>query len=182
MWYLLGAVVLLVVLLFSMYNRFVTLRQRVRNAWSQIEVQLKRRYDLIPNLVNTVKGYAAHEQETFAKVTQARAAAMGAQDVNAQSQAENALTSTLRSLFAVAESYPELKADANFRQLQEELTNTEGKITFSRQFFNDTVMTYNTALEVFPAVLIAGAMGFTKESYFNLDEDPAAREPVRVEF
>lgn len=182
MWYFLGAVVILAVLLFSMYNRFVTLRQRVRNAWSQIEVQLKRRYDLIPNLVNTVKGYAAHEQETFEKVTKARNMAMGAQDVSAHADAENALTGTLRTLFAVAESYPELKADANFRQLQEELTATEGKITFSRQFFNDTVMTYNTALEVFPAVLIAGAMGFKKESYFNLDEDPAAREPVRVQF
>ena len=182
MWYVLGSVAVIAVLALSMYNRFVTLRQRVRNAWSQIEVQLKRRYDLIPNLVNTVKGYASHEQETFAKVTQARAAAMGAQDVNAQSQAENALTGTLRTLFAVAESYPELKADANFRQLQDELANTEGKITFARQFFNDTVMTYNTALEVFPAVLIAGAMGFHKESYFNLDEDTAAREPVRVEF
>lgn len=182
MWFALGAVALIVVFVFTLYNKLVTLRQRVKNAWSQIEVQLRRRYDLIPNLVNTVKAYAAHERETFEKVTQARNMAMGAKDINAHAEAENMLTGTLKTLFAVAENYPELKADANFRQLQEELTNTEGKISFSRQFYNDTVMTYNTGLEVFPAVLIAGPMGFVKEPYFNLAEEPAAREPVRVEF
>jgi LemA protein len=182
MWYFFGAVALVAVLVFSLYNKLVTLRQRVKNAWSQIEVQLRRRYDLIPNLVETVKAYAAHERETFEKVTQARTAAMGAQDVSEHAKAENALAGTLKTLFAVAESYPELKADTNFRQLQEELTATEGKISFSRQFFNDTVMSYNTALEVFPAVLIAGPMGFKKEDYFNLEEEPAAREPVRVQF
>ncbi len=181
-WAILGLIALVVVSLIGIYNRLVTLRQRIKNAWAQIEVQLKRRYDLIPNLVNTVKGYATHERKTFEKVTQARNMAIQAKDVTEQAGAENLLSGALKTLFAVAESYPELKADANFRQLQEELANTEGKIAFSRQFYNDTVMTYNTTIQRFPTVLVAGMFGFNKEDYFNLDEEAAAREAVKVEF
>jgi LemA protein len=181
-WVILGIIGLIVLSLIGIYNRLVTLRQRIKNSWAQIEVQLKRRYDLIPNLVNTVKGYATHEQETFEKVTQARNMAIQAKDVNTQAGAENMLSGALKTLFAVAESYPELKADANFRQLQDELANTEGKIAFARQFYNDTVMTYNTSIQRFPTVLVAGMFGFAKEEYFNLDEEAAAREAVKVEF
>lgn len=182
LWIVLGVIVVIAVFFIGTYNRLVTLRQRLNNAWSQIEVQLKRRYDLIPNLVNTVKGYATHERETFEKVTQARNMAIQAKDVNEQAGAENMLSGALKSLFAVAENYPQLKADANFRQLQEELTNTEGKIAFSRQFYNDTVMNFNTYIQRFPTVLIAGMFGFHKQDYFNLDEEAASREPVKVEF
>lgn len=181
-WIILAVVALVLVFFVSIYNRLVTLRQRLKNAWAQIEVQLKRRYDLIPNLVKTVKGYATHERETFEKVTQARNMAIQATDVNEQAGAENMLSGALKSLFAVAESYPELKADTNFRQLQEELTNTEGKIAFSRQFYNDSVMTYNTMIQKFPTVLVAGMLGFQKKDYFNLDEEAVARQPVKVEF
>ncbi len=181
LWVLLAIIAILVIFLIATYNRLVTLRQRIRNAWSQIDVQLKRRYDLIPNLVNTVKGYATHERETFENVTKARNMAVQAKGIDEQAGAENLLTGALKSLFAVAESYPELKADANFRQLQEELSNTEGKIAFSRQFYNDTVMSFNTMIQRFPTVLIAGMFGFHKEEYFNIDE-AAAREPVKVEF
>jgi LemA protein len=181
-WAIVGIIALIVVSLIGIYNRLVTLRQRIQNAWAQIEVQLKRRYDLIPNLVNTVKGYATHEQETFAKVTEARNMAIQAKDVGEQAGAENMLSGALKTLFAVAENYPELKADANFRQLQEELANTEGKIAFSRQFYNDTVMSYNTSIQKFPTVLIAGMFGFHKEEYFNLDEEAEARQAVTVEF
>ena len=179
---ILGIIGVLIVFLIGIYNRLVTLRQRVQNAWAQVEVQLKRRYDLIPNLVNTVKGYATHERETFEKVTEARNMAIKAKDVTDQAGAENLLSGALKTLFAVAESYPELKADANFRQLQEELANTEGKIAFSRQFYNDTVMAFNTTIQKFPTVLIAGMFGFHKKDYFNLDEEAVAREAVKVEF
>jgi LemA protein len=170
----------LVVLVIGIYNRLVTLRNRVDNAWSQIDVQLRRRYDLIPNLVETVKGYAAHERETLEKVTQARQLAMDAKTVAEQGQAENMLTSTLRSLFAVAEAYPDLKANQNFLMLQEELSGTESKIAYARQFYNDSVMTYNTTTQTFPSNLVAGVFGFTAREYFELDE--AAREPVSVKF
>ncbi len=182
-WLIGGAIILLIVVfLISIYNRLVTLRQRIQNAWAQIEVQLKRRYDLIPNLVSTVKGYAAHEQETFERVTAARNMAMGAKNVEEQAGAENMLTGALRQLFALAENYPELKANTNFMQLQEELTNTESKIAFSRQFFNDTVLKYNTAIQRFPAVLVAGMFGFHQQIYFNLDDEAEARRAVKVEF
>lgn len=177
-----GAVVVLAVILVSIYNRLVTLRQRIKNAWAQIEVQLKRRYDLIPNLVSTVKGYAAHEKETLEAVVQARNAAISAQGVQEQAGAENMLSGALRQLFALAESYPDLKANTNFMQLQEELTNTEGKIAFARQFYNDTVLKYNAAIQRFPAVLVAGMFGFHQEAYFNLDEEAEARQAVKVEF
>ncbi len=181
-WYIVGALLLIGIGLVLIYNRLVTLRQRIRNAWAQIEVQLKRRYDLIPNLVSTVKGYAAHEKETFELVTRARNEAMGAQNVQDQAGAENMLTGALRQLFALAENYPELKANTNFMQLQEELTNTESKIAFSRQFYNDTALSYNTAIQRFPTVMVAGMFGFHEEAYFNLEEEPEARQAVRVEF
>jgi LemA protein len=182
MWWAIGIIAILAVVLVSIYNRLVTLRQRIKNAWAQIEVQLKRRYDLIPNLVSTVKGYAAHEKETFERVVQARNAAISAQGVQEQAGAENMLSGALRQLFALAESYPELKANTNFMQLQEELTNTEGKIAFSRQFYNDTVLKYNTAIQRFPAVMVAGMFGFHQEVYFNLDDEAEARQAVKVEF
>lgn len=181
-WVILAIVALLVILLIYTYNRLVTLRQKFKNAWAQIEVQLKRRYDLIPNLVNTVKGYAAHERETFEQVTKARSMAIDAKNVEEQAGAENMLTGALRQLFALSESYPELKADANFRQLQDELTSTEGKIASSRQFYNDTVLRYNTAIQKFPTVLVAGMFGFHREAYFNLDDEAEARRAVKVEF
>lgn len=182
-WIILGIIVILVIYVMSVYNRLVQFRQRVKNAWAQIDVQLRRRYDLIPNLVNTVKGYMTHERETFEAVTEARTRAMaGGGSLADQAQAENALSGTLKTLFAVAENYPQLKADSNFRQLQEELSNTESKIAFSRQFYNDTVQRYNTYTEMFPSNLIANAMGFMPVDYFNLDAEPAARGPVNVDF
>jgi LemA protein len=176
--------VLVAVSLFFMfsYNTLVVLRQRVQNAWAQVDVQLRRRYDLIPNLVNTVKGYATHERETLEKVTEARSRAMAAGTVQEQAGAENMLSGTLKSLFALAESYPQLKADGNFKQLQEELSQTEGKIAFARQFYNDTVQKYNTKIQVFPTVLIAGMLGFKAAEYFNLDSEAEARRPVTVKF
>src|SRR5215468_4979385 len=153
------AIIVIAVLLFILsYNGLVRLRNRVDNAWSQIDVQLKRRHDLIPNLVETVKGYAAHERQTLEAVTDARASAINAQGPAQQAQAENVLTGALKSLFAVSEAYPDLKANQNFSQLQEELTGTEGRIAYARQFYNDSVQRYNTKIQSFPAVVIAGAM------------------------
>ncbi len=163
------------------YNGLVTRRVRCRNAWSQIDVQLKRRYDLIPNLVETVKGYAAHERETLERVIQARNQAIGAQGVAQQAEAENFLTGALRQLFALSESYPQLKANENFAQLQEELTSTENKIAFARQHYNDSVGLYNTAREKFPANLVAGAFSFKAEEFFELEE-AEEREVPKVEF
>lgn len=182
MYYLLALGVIIGLFFMTSYNSLVTLRQRVQNAWAQVDVQLRRRYDLIPNLVNTVKGYATHERETFEKVTEARSRAMGAGTVQEQAGAENMLTGTLKSLFALAENYPQLKADSNFKQLQEELSATESKIAFSRQFYNDTVLKYNTKRQVFPTVLIAGMLGFLAADYFNLDSEAEARRPVNVKF
>lgn len=178
-----GVFALLIVIaaaLIALYNRLVVLRNRVDNSWSQIDVQLRRRYDLIPNLVETVKAYAAHESGTFEKVTQARNMAMAADSVKAQGEAENMLSSTLKSLFAVAEAYPELKANENFKMLQEELSGTESKIAYARQFYNDSVMSFNTAVQSFPANLIAGMFGFTPREYFEIEA--AAAEPVKVQF
>src|ERR671915_1820254 len=155
-WIAVGVVVLLVIFLIFIYNRLVRLRNRIEAAWSQIDVQLKRRYDLIPNLVETVKGYAAHEREPLEGVTRARQQAVDARGIEDQAQAENFLTQTLRSLFAVAEAYPELQANENFLALQEELTGTEGRIAFSRQFYNERVLAYDNALETFPSNTIAG--------------------------
>ena len=147
-----------------------------------VDVQLKRRYDLVPNLVNTVKGYAQHEKDTFERVTQARNMAVNAGSVKDQMQAENMLNGALKTLFAVAEAYPELKANTNFLQLQGELSDTESKIAFSRQFYNDTVQKFNTKIELFPTNLVAGMFGFNMAEYFNLQGEPDARQAVKVEF
>jgi len=177
----LGLVLLVAVFaVIGIYNRLVTLRNRVDNAWSQIDVQLRRRYDLIPNLVETVKGYAAHEKETLEKVIQARNMAMSAEGVQAKGEAENMLTGTLKSIFALAENYPDLKANQNFLMLQEELSGTESKIAYSRQFYNDSVMTYNTSTQTFPSNVLAGMFGFKEREYFEIEE--AAKEPVKVQF
>jgi len=172
---------LLIIVIVLIYNQFVKLRQRVHNAWSQIEVQLKRRYDLIPNLVDTVKQYAIHEQQTIEKVTLARTKALTAGEINQQIGAENVLSNTLKSLFAVAENYPQLKADANFRKLQEELSNTESQISFARQFYNDTVQKYNTKIELFPNNIFAGVFNFQAAEYFNLNDNSEARQAVKVD-
>jgi LemA protein len=178
-----GVGLLLLIAIFAVigiYNRLVTLRNRVDNAWSQIDVQLRRRYDLIPNLVETVKGYAAHEKETLEKVIQARTAAMSAEGVKDKGEAENMLTGTLKSIFALAEAYPDLKANQNFLMLQEELSGTESKIAYSRQFYNDSVMTYNTSTQTFPSNVLAGMFGFKEREYFEIEE--VAKEPVKVQF
>ncbi len=176
-------VVLLVLLLVvSAYNGLVQKRNRVRNGWSQIDVQLKRRHDLVPNLVNTVKGYLQHESGVLERVTQARSAAIAAGgEVSARAGAENALTQSLRSLFAVAEAYPDLKANQNMLALQEELVSTENRVGFARQSYNDSVMEYNTARERIPTNLIAGSFGFQEAALFQLD-DPSERAVPQVQF
>lgn len=162
------------------YNRMRTQSNRIDNAWSQIDVQLRRRYDLIPNLVETVKGYATHEREVFERVTEARSLGIEAKSVPEQAQAENQITQALRQLFAVSENYPQLRANENFLQLQEELTATEGRIAFARQFYNDSVLKFNNTIQVFPNLLISGAFGFHSRDYFEIDE--GTRGPVRVQF
>jgi LemA protein len=173
--------VVLVLLFFWLgFNGLVKRRNQVDNAWSQIDVQLKRRHDLIPNLVETVKGYAAHERGTFEAVTNARANAINAQSPQDQAQAENVLSGALKSLFAVAEAYPDLKANQNFLNLQEELTSTEDKVAYSRQYYNDSVLSYNTQIQKFPTVLLAGMFHFEKREFF--DAAPEDTEPVQVQF
>ena len=164
----------------GMYNGLIIKRNRIDNAWSQVDVQLKKRYDLIPNLVNTVKGYASHEKELFVKVTEARSQAVSAQSVAEKAQAENQLTQTLKSLFAVAENYPDLKASQNFLMLQEELSGVENKIAYARQFYNDSVLSYDNARETFPTSIIAGIFNFQPKDYFKMEE--TEREPVKVQF
>jgi LemA protein len=163
------------------YNRFVVFRNRTKEAWSDIDVQLKRRYDLIPNLVSTVKGYAGHEREVFEKVTEARTRAMAAKGPKEASQAENALSGTLKTLFAVAENYPELKASSNFLELQKELSDTENKIQAARRFYNGNVRDMNTKIESFPANVVASTFGFKKAEFFELEEE-AAKQPPAVNF
>ena len=177
----LGVLVLLVVWFVGMYNGLVGLRNHVRNAWAQIDVQLKRRHDLIPNLVETVKGYAGHEKETLENVTRARSQAVSAEGVGAQSQAEQMLTGALGRLMLVVEQYPDLKANQNFLSLQEELTSTENKIGFARQNYNDTVMRFNTKIQSVPTNAVAGMFNFTEEEFFEL-QDEAAREAPTVSF
>ena len=176
----LGILVILAVWVIAIYNGLVSLRNRIENAWAQIDVQLKRRYDLIPNLVETVKGYAAHERETLERVIQARNMAINATGVQEQAQAENMISGALKSLFAVSEAYPDLKANENFLNLQEELTGTEGRIAYARQFYNDTVFRYNTRIQTFPSAVIAGMFNFTEREYFEADDE--SRGPVKVEF
>ena len=180
---ILGIVAVLVLWVVVAYNGFVTLVNRVKEAWSDIEVQMKRRYDLIPNLVDTVKGYAAHEKQAFENVSNARAAAMGAQGVAGHAEAENMLTGALKSIFAVAEAYPDLKANTNFLELQRELADTENKIQASRRFYNQNVMSLNTGLEQFPGNVIGGMFKFEKREFFELSEsEQAAKDPVKVSF
>ncbi len=163
--------------LIGVYNGLVRLRNQLKNAWAQIDVQLKRRYDLIPNLVETVKGYATHERETMEKVIQARNMAISAKGVAEQAQAENFLTGALKSLFAVSEAYPDLKANQNFLRLQEELTSTENKIAFARQFYNDTTMGFNTRIESFPVNLLAGIFNFKKAEFFETEAETERNAP-----
>ena len=179
---ILGIIAVIVLWLIGVFNHLVTLRNRVKEAWSDIEVQLKRRYDLIPNLVETVKGYAKHEAQAFENVTKARAAALSGGTIQERAANENALSGALKSIFAVAEAYPELKANTNFLELQRELSDTENKIQAARRFFNSNVLAINNAVEMFPTNIIAGAFGFKKEEFFDLDETPAQREPVKVSF
>jgi LemA protein len=174
-------VLLVAILLVTLYNRLVRLRNRAENAWAQVDVQLRRRYDLIPNLVETVKGYASHERATFEEVTKARTAAQQAQTVQEQAKAENMLTQAIGRLFAVAEQYPELRATENFQQLQTQLEETEGKIAVSRQVYNDAVLTYDTALETVPTNIVGNMFRFQVREYFEVEE-PAAREAPRVQF
>lgn len=181
LWVILGIIVLVILWLVVVYNGLIRLKNRVQEAWSDIDVQLKRRYNLIPNLVEAVKGYAQHERELFEKVTQARASAMQAQGTSEKAQAENMLTQTLRSLFAVAENYPQLRASENFAKLQDELSDTENKIQAARRFYNGNVRDFNTKLQVFPTNIIAHAMGFKKFDFFEL-EDEGTRKPVQVKF
>jgi LemA protein len=180
LWIVLAVIAVLLLALILLYNRLVRLRNRTQNAWAQVDVQLRRRYDLIPNLVETVKGYASHERQTFEEVTQARTRAQGARTVADQAQAETALTAAIGRLFAVAEDYPELRASENFQQLQDDLTDTEGKIAIARQVYNDTVLTYNNAVQTVPANLVAGVLGFEQRTFF--ETDGAAREAPRVRF
>ena len=180
---ILGIIVVLVLIVVGIYNALVRLRNQVMNSWAQIDVQLKRRYDLIPNLVETVKGYAGHERETLENVIKARQQAINvtAGSVAEQAKAENMLTQTLRSIFALSESYPDLKANQNFLALQEELSSTENKIGFARQNYNDQVLGFNNKTEMFPSNIIAGMFNFKKAEFFEL-EDEAAREAPKVEF
>jgi len=183
-----GAFVLLLIIIgavavmaIGMYNGLITLRNRCDNAWSQVDVQLRRRYDLIPNLVETVKGYAKHESGVFERVTQARNMAANAQTVKAQGEADNMLTGALKSLFAVAEAYPDLKANQNFMMLQEELAGTESKVAYARQFYNDVVMKFNLKQQVFPSNILANMFGFKTREYFQIEEE-VAKGPVKVQF
>ncbi len=173
---IIGVIVLLVIIL---YNSLVRLRMRVENAWSQIDVQLKRRYDLIPNLVNAVKGYMKHEKGVLEEVTKARASLMSG-SMSEKAKASNQITDALKTIFAVAESYPQLKANENFMQLQEELSGTESKIAYARQFYNDSVMDYNQAIQTFPRIIFASMFNFTKRDFFEAQDKE--RENVKVEF
>lgn len=177
----LGILVLIVLWTIFVFNALITFRNRAKEAWSDIDVQLKRRYNLIPNLVETVKGYAGHEKEVFQKVTEARTKAMGAQTMEEHSQSENMLSATLKSLFAVSENYPDLKAGTNFLELQRELRDTEDKVQASRRFYNGNVRDMNTKIEIFPSRIIAAIFAFKKMDFFEIEE-AAVKEPVKVSF
>ena len=181
MWIALIILVLIVVFVIAQYNGLVYLRMKVHNAWSQIDVQLQRRFDLIPNFVETVKGYMTHEKETLEKVTELRTSWANATTVKDKADLDGELSSALKTIMAVSENYPELKANQNFMQLSEELRNTENKIAFSRQFYNDTVTMYNTKLQVFPSNIIAGIFHFTPSDLFKTDSEEA-RKNVKVDF
>lgn len=177
---ILAVVVIIVIWLIATYNSFISLKNRVDNSWAQMDVQLKKRFDLVPNLVETVKGYAGHEKEIFLKIAEARNSISDAKSIEDRKEGEQKLNIGLRSLFAVAEAYPALKADANFRQLQDQLTDLESKIAFSRQFYNDVVMKLNTKVQTFPSNIVAGMFKFQERKYFEIDN--GEREPVKVKF
>ncbi|HPT08135.1 MAG TPA: LemA family protein [bacterium] len=184
LWIIIAVLLIIGIILISMYNGLIRLKNRVDEAWSDIDVQLKRRYDLIPNLVETVKGYATHERETLEKVIQARNEAMALQnssDVNQKIQAENTLSSTLKSIFALSENYPDLKANQNFLELQKELSDTENKIQAARRFYNSNVKDFNTKVQVFPTNIIANKLGFSDKKFFEI-EDVAQKENIEVKF
>ncbi len=181
LWILLGIVILGILTFVSIYNNLVSLRENVKNGWSQIDVQLKRRHDLIPNLVETAQGYMAHEKDTLERVIKARQQAIDASSLKDRQEAENFLSGTLRSLFAVAENYPNLKADQQMIRLQEELTSTENKISFARQYYNDEVNRLNTCVQSFPNTIVAQSGGFSKAEFFQIT-DPAEKEAPQVKF
>ena len=181
LWVVIGLIALVAFWLIGVYNSLIRLRNRTDEAWSDIDVQLKRRYDLIPNLVETVKGYAKHERELFEKVTAARTKAMGAQGIAKKGEAENMLSGTLKSLFSVSENYPDLKANENFLKLQDELSDTENKIQASRRFYNGNVRDFNTKIQVFPNNMLAGMMGFKNYEFFEI-EGEEEKKPVGVKF
>ena len=180
-WIILAIVVVIAIILVVIYNNLVTLRQRVQNAWSQIDVQLQRRFDLIPNFVETVKGYMTHESETFEKIAQLRTSWANSSSVGEKANLDGELTSALKTIMAVSENYPDLKASQNFSELQEELRNTENKISYSRQFYNDSVTRYNTKLELFPSNFIASMFKFTPKTLFEAESEEA-RKNVKVDF
>lgn len=182
MYILLGILVALILYLIFKYNGFISLKNRANEAWADIEVQLKRRYNLIPNLVNTVKGYATHEASTFQKITEARSKAMQAGTPDEKGKAENMLSGTLKSLFAISEAYPELKANTNFLELQEELSDTENKIQAARRFYNGNIRDFNTSIQMFPGNLLAKSFNFTAMDFFQLEEGSKAENPVNVKF
>ncbi len=178
--YITAIIGLIALALIYYYNSLVQLRNRIENAWSQIDVQLKKRYDLLPNLVETVKGYAKHEKSVFKEVTEARAQMANAKTVREQAKAQNMITDALKSMFAVAENYPKLEASKNFMMLQEELSGIESKIAYARQFYNDEVLKYDNMMETFPSNLVAKMFGFAPKEYFEIEEK--SREPVKVKF
>lgn len=181
LWILIGIVALLLIIFIALYNKLIILRNRMQNAWAQIDVQLKRRIDLIPNLIETVKGYMKHERTVFKEITEARSSLMTAGTLKEKAKASNQITDALKTIFAVAENYPNLKANENFMMLQEELAGTENKIAYSRQFYNDSIMQMNTAVQTFPTNLIANMFGFKgQQEYFEAEE--AAKKPVQVKF
>ena len=180
-WIILGIIILLIIFIIVTYNKLVTLKQRVQNAWSQIDVQLQRRFDLIPNLVETVKKYMEHEKDTLEKVTSLRSSWANAKTIDEKIDLENELSSTLKTIMAVAENYPDLKANQSFATLQNELSGTENKIAYSRQFYNDTVTIYNTKRETFPSNIIASIFGFKPSTLFNVDSEDV-RKSVKVDF
>lgn len=179
---ILGLLAVVIIAIIAVYNGLVRLATRTKEAWADIDVQLKRRYDLIPNLVNTVKGYASHESATFEKVTEARTKAMSAQTPAEHGEAENMLSGALKSIFALSEAYPDLKANQNFLELQRELSDTENKIQAARRFYNGNVRDLNIKIDSFPSNLIAGSFGFIKQEFFDIPDNDAAQQPVEVKF
>lgn len=179
-WIIGGIVLVVLVFIVFLFNGLIRARNNVNNAWSQIDVQLTKRFDLVPNLVETVKGYAKHERSVFEKVSEARSMMLGAKGVQDKAKANNMLTSALKTIFAVAEAYPKLEASANFKELQEELSDIEGKIAYARQFYNDSVLEYNNSIQVFPNNVLAGPLGFTQKEFFQTEAE--GRKPVKVKF